>query len=90
MGGKLSNTQNNETEDAPIGENNANTRHANLMDSWRKEVVQRVTKYQNPQNRQLNYERNKRVCDSIQNEMCKNENKTLSTFYTDSFSNTFE
>lgn len=64
MGGSLSNTQNNETNDTP---------QMSRWDNWRQEVVQRVNSHQTPQNRQLINERNKRLYESVQKNVSENE-----------------
>lgn len=69
MGGTLSNKQ---TINTMTEENKINS----LQQEWRAEVLRHVNKHQNPQMRQLNYERNLRAYESDLKELSENKNKT--------------
>jgi len=73
MGGTLSIGQNNES--TVTDGNNSDSLQMRRMD-WREEVIKHVNKHQNPQMRQLNYERNIREYDSVLKTMSEKENKT--------------
>lgn len=56
--------------------NIADTSQMNLVDNWRNEIIERVSKHHNPQKRQSNYERNIRVYESVQMEVSKTQKKS--------------
>lgn len=63
--------------------NIAGTPQMNLVDNWRNEIIERVSKHQNPQKRQSNYERNIRVYESVQMEISKTQKKSYYQYFID-------
>jgi len=91
MGGILSSKQNNNTIGAMTAGKNAGSLQMSRMD-WRDEVVRHVSKHQNPQMRQLNYERNISAYESFLKELSEEESRTYYQMCKDYFLdvNTFE
>lgn len=87
MGGLLSSTPtNNAIEGTMVRRNITGTTPMSLVDNWREEVIQRVSKFQNPQKRQSNYERNISVYESVRKEFAKKHQKSYYQLFIDRFS----
>lgn len=67
--------------------NIAGTLQMNLVNNWRNEIIERVSKHQNPQKRQSNYERNIRVYESVQMEISKTQEKSNYQVFIDNILN---